>query len=216
MQGTAASPRCCGREDDSVLGRWVPIPARGLSLAPLRCSKTVTTMFSSAIHSGLPSSKPTRWPVDAAYTFPRWRFLKIAGSQCCPVSSVVTSRRHLSWHTSSSGLPGPMSHQAGAHHQHTWLQSSQVNNNVRVQPVSAPSCQLCQVPGQLSRVPRPAATSLWGHLAPAHVSTKGGPLGDDAAALWAAGAAPAAATSPATPLMALGWLFQGDSVEGGG
>lgn len=79
-------------------------------------------------------------------------------------------------------------------------------------------CQLCQVPGQLPRVPRPAAMSLWGH--PSHGEhnpcVQGGPLGDDTAAFWAPGAAPAAAASPVSPLLlALGLLVQSHSVEGG-
>lgn len=99
------------------------------------------------------------------------------------------------------------------HHQHIWLQSEN--------QCQSRQCQLCQVPEQLLRVPRPAAMSLWGHPAPSHGQhvpcVQGGPLGDDTAALWAAGAAPAAATSPASPLLlALRWLVQGHGVEGGG
>lgn len=109
---------------------------------------------------------------------------RIAGSECCPVPSVGTSRWHLHWHTSSSRLLGfsragrtcpSLPHPtlgsqdlAGAHHWCIWLQSSRVKSNSKVQPVPPPSCRLCWVLGQLSGVPRPGSHvptgGPWPHL----------------------------------------------------
>lgn len=108
-------------------------------------------MSSSAMHTGLPASKPTHEQVDTAHTFPGWRFpstgrlagalCRIAGSWCCSVSSVVTSWSHLSWHTSSSGFPDPTAHLAGSHHQHILLQNSQAKSNVSPASASSARCQ---------------------------------------------------------------------------
>lgn len=71
--------------DDSLLERWIPVPAGGMSLALLHCSKTVMMMSFSATHTGLPAPKPSHKQVGTARPFPGWRFPStgtLAGALC--------------------------------------------------------------------------------------------------------------------------------------
>lgn len=177
-----------------TLGRWGPVPATGSSLAPLHCSKHEM--------SPCPPVPRTRGCQHCLHSqagaFPARGAWQGSGQDCrlpvLPHPQRARSRCPLSWHKSSQGPPGRCPSPA--------LPSSQVKSNAS--------------PGA-----RAAAVSPWGHLALSHGQhvpcVQGGPLGDDTAALWAAGAAPAAATAPGSPsLLALAWLLQGHGVEGGG
>lgn len=223
----AASPWCCGRGDNSLLGRWVPVPAGGSSLAPLHCSKTVTTMSSSATHRAA-SIQTHLLAAGHCPQVPRVEASQHGEAgrgtvQDCRLTALPHPQRS---HFSVTSVPAHIILRApGPHGPPDRCPSpahlaAEFTGEKQCQSPASASCQLCQVPGQLPGVPRPAAMSLWGHLAPSHGQhipwVQGGPLGDGTAALWAAGAALAAATSPASPsLRALGWLVQGHGVEGG-
>lgn len=194
----------------SLLGRWVPVPAGGLSLAPLHCSRTVMMMSSSATHRAASIQTQPR-ALGTACPLPGWssqhRDTGRGSVQDHRLSAAPSPVQSLLGDT-CPGTHHPYGPSAGAHHQHIWLQSSQIKSNIS--PTSASSVRGAQAS---SHIPVGSPGPIpWSHIP----CVQGGPLGDDAAALWAAGAAPAAATSPASPLLlALGWPVQGHGVEGG-
>lgn len=176
-------------------------------------------------HTVNPCSFPKSWRLPSKGGLPR-SARGITGSTRCRIPSIGTSWWHLHWHISSPRLPGFSGAEgtcpspphatlgsqdlAGAHHWRIWLQSSQVKTNGRVHLVPPPSFQLCRALKQLPEVPRQGSPIPAGPPGPipwsAHsVGAARAHLGDNTAALSAAGAALAADAFPAgLPLLALG------------
>lgn len=151
-------------EEHSLLGRWVPVPAGGLSLAPLLCSKPVMMMSSPPLPHTQgcqhPNPASSRWALPAPSQGGVPSTETLAGAWCRITGSVLPCLQ------CSHFLVTPVrahivlrAHLAGAHHQHIWLQSSQVKSDVS--SASASSARGAQAS---SHVPV-------GSLAPSHGHT---------------------------------------------